>query len=110
MYSTLFPVKGNNIVSKVKFVEEYSFTETKGGFTTVVHYTPTRRAGNVYINPTQYFAMVPLYVWEFYDGGSKPVQQWLHQRKGRKLSAAAIREFRQLVEKLMESDPGKQDV
>jgi len=53
--------------------------------------------GNVFINDTQYFANVPLTVWEFYIGGYQPAQKWLKDRKGRELNFEDILHYQKII-------------
>jgi predicted helicase len=100
---TKYPVDGNNVVSKVKFVEEYTYTETKGNTFVVTDYTPSEPMGNVYINDTQYFAMVPKRAWDFYIGGYQPAQKWLKDRKDRELSFDDIVHYQRIIVALAET-------
>lgn len=51
----------------------------------------------LYINPAQYFAPVPLEVWEYPIGGYRPAEKWLKDRKGRLLSLEEIRTYCRIV-------------
>ncbi len=49
--------------------------------------------GRVYINPNQYFHLVPPEVWTYQIGGYQVLQKWLKDRKGRELSLEDIRHY-----------------
>ena len=80
-YITQYPVGGDNIVEKPKFVN-----------------------GKVYINDTQYFEGVPEVAWNFYIGGYQPAQKWLKDRKGRKLEFDDILHYQKIIVALTETD------
>jgi predicted helicase len=80
-YITQYPEDGDNIVVK-----------------------PTYKEGNVYINPTQYFANVPEVAWNFYIGGYQPAQKWLKDRKDRELSYEDILHYQKIIVALTETD------
>jgi len=77
---TTFPIQGNNAVKDVRFIE-----------------------GRALINDTQYFEGVPPSVWNFYIGGSCPVQKYLKDRKGRVLSSEEILHYKKIVAVLRET-------
>lgn len=74
--STTFPTAGNNLVMAgyPKYEQRY-----------------------VYINPTQYFGVIPQDVWEFHIGGYQVCEKWLKDRRLRNLSAADILHYRKVV-------------
>lgn len=92
---TQYPVDGDNVVTKPKFVAVTSSAEQSGAY---------REAGNVFINETQYFANVPLVAWNFYIGGYQPAQKWLKDRKDRELSYEDIRHYQKIIVALTETD------
>ncbi len=51
----------------------------------------------VYINATQYFAPVPLEVWEYTIGGYQVCEKWLKDRRERQLSLDEIRTYCRVV-------------
>jgi hypothetical protein len=51
----------------------------------------------VYINKTQYFAPVPLELWEYQIGGYQVLEKWLKDRRGRRLSLDEIKTYCQVV-------------
>ena len=90
-YLTQYPVNGDNVVGKPKYVPIPKDEETG-----VLQ-------GNVYINDTQYFAKVPQVAWEFYIGGYQPAQKWLKDRKGRKLEFEDIHHYQKIIVALTET-------
>ncbi|MCD6518394.1 MAG: N-6 DNA methylase [Anaerolineae bacterium] len=56
-----------------------------------------RQAERVYINPTQYFAPVPLEVWEYTIGGYQVAKKWLKDRRGRLLTLDEIRTYCRII-------------
>ncbi len=86
-YITQYPIDGNNVVSKPRFVST----------------SPDDR-GKVYINDTQYFDNVPEVAWNFYIGGYQPAQKWLKDRKERKLEFEDILHYQKIIVALSETD------
>lgn len=78
---TTYPVDGENEVTK-----------------------PAYKNGKVYINKEQYFDGVTELAWNFYIGGYQPLQKWLKDRKGRKLSDEDIVHYQKIVVALTETD------
>lgn len=71
---------------------DYRVAKTKGqGFL----YKPEEEC--VYINKTQYFAPVPLPVWEYQIGGYQVCEKWLKDRKERRLELEDIRTYCHIV-------------
>ena len=91
-YITQYPVDGDNVVGKPRYVPIPKNEETG-----VLQ-------GNVYINDTQYFANVPLTAWKFYIGGYQPAQKWLKDRKNRKLAFDDILHYQKIIVALTETD------
>lgn len=60
-------------------------------------------AGNVWINPRQYFGGVPEEVWNFKIGGYQVCEKWLKDRKGRVLSGEDIRHYQRVVVALQQT-------
>lgn len=83
-------------------VEKYITQYPEDGDNVVVK--PTYKDGNVYINPTQYFANVPEVAWNFYIGGYQPAQKWLKDRKDRELSYEDILHYQKIIVALSETD------
>lgn len=78
---TSFPVEGENEVVK-----------------------PAYKDGKVYINKTQYFDGVTELAWNFFIGGYQPMQKWLKDRKGKKLTAEEIIHYQKIAVALTETD------
>lgn len=76
---TEYPVAGDNVVGKIKFVPDDDTT------------------GKVYINNSQYFDNVPVLVWEFFIGGYQPAQKWLKDRKDRVLTRHDVRHYGRII-------------
>lgn len=79
---TLYPINGDNVVTKKASYED----------------------GKVWINKTQYFDGVPQVAWEFYIGGYQPAQKWLKDRKDCVLSAEEIAHYQKIIVALTETD------
>jgi len=58
---------------------------------------PRLADGRMYINDLQYFEGVDDSVWEHTIGGSRIVEKWLKERRGRTLSFADIKQVHQIV-------------
>ncbi len=78
---TTYPVDGENEVTK-----------------------PAYKNGKVYINKEQYFDGVSELACNFYICGYQPLQKWLKDRKGRKLSDEDIVHYQKIVVALTETD------
>jgi len=76
-----FEGQGDNRVAKSK----------REGF----QYHPRQK--RVYINRAQYFAPVPLEVWEYAIGGYQVAMKWLKDRRGRRLTLEEIRTYCRIV-------------
>ena len=87
-YITQYPIDGNNVVGKIRFVASQR----------------TDEKGSVYINETQYFDNVPETSWNFYIGGYQPAQKWLKDRKDRKLEFDDILHYQKIIVALTETD------
>jgi len=77
---TSFPISGSNVVEHVYFTN-----------------------GKVCINGSQYFENVSVSVWNFFIGGSCPMQKYLKDRKGRVLSLAEIQHYQKIAAVLQET-------
>ena len=91
-YITQYPIDGDNVVGKPKYVPIPKNEETG-----VLQ-------GNVFINDSQYFANVPLTAWKFYIGGYQPAQKWLKDRRGRTLEFDDILHYQKIIVALSETD------
>lgn len=99
-YITQYPIDGNNVVGKPRFViandsEAIPTNETASCLAVT---------GSVYINDTQYFSNVPEVAWNFYIGGYQPAQKWLKDRKDRKLEFDDILHYQKIIVALSETD------
>lgn len=86
-YITQYPIDGDNVVDKPKYVN-----------------------GKVLINETQYFDSVPEIAWNFYIGGYQPAQKWLKDRKGRTLEFDDILHYQKIIVALNETDRLMKDI
>lgn len=100
-YITQYPVDGNNIVDKIRFVP-YIYANEIPDENGEFHYPDY--LGTVYINDTQYFKDVPTSAWEFYIGGYQPAQKWLKDRRGRELGFEDILHYQKIIVALSETD------
>ncbi|MFB9862423.1 type ISP restriction/modification enzyme [Rufibacter immobilis] len=91
---TQYPIGGDNVVTKIRFEENYEVLG-KGGSVSMVN--PVYPMGRVYINDTQFFQQVPQQAWEFYIGGYQPAQKWLKDRKGRTLEFDDILHYQRII-------------
>lgn len=91
-YITQYPIDGDNVVGKPKYVPIPKNEETG-----VLQ-------GNVFINDSQYFANVPLTAWKFYIGGYQPAQKWLKDRQERTLEFDDILHYQKIIVALSETD------
>jgi len=55
------------------------------------------REERIYINKTQYFAPVPLELWEYQIGGYQVLEKWLKDRRDRQLSLEEIKIYCRVV-------------
>ncbi len=83
-YITQYPIDGDNVVTKPKYVSNGLL-------------------GKVFINDTQYFDNVPEVAWNFYIGGYQPAQKWLKDRKGRTLEFDDILHYQKIIVALTET-------
>lgn len=56
-----------------------------------------------YINENQYFAPIPLELWEYQIGGYQVLRKWLKDRKERRLSSDGIRTYCRIVTALQKT-------
>ncbi|TMS41321.1 MAG: hypothetical protein FGO69_08685 [Methanobacterium sp.] len=78
----LFPVKGDNLVNKIKY---------------------DKNSSNLFINKTQYFKNVPETIWKYEIGDYKVIDKWLKYRKGRNLDYSEINHIQKVLRALNES-------
>jgi len=96
-YITQYPIDGDNVVVKPRFINSPPEKEGCPPLADGV-------VGKVYINETQYFDNVPEIAWNFYIGGYQPAQKWLKDRKGRKLEFEDISHYQKIIVALSETD------
>ena len=99
-FITQYPIDGDNVVSKVRFEENYEIIDGDK----ITHIDPVYPMGRVYINEHQFFQQVPKIAWEFYIGGYQPAQKWLKDRKERKLDYEDILHYQKIIVALSETD------
>ncbi len=85
--SAKYPVKGDDVVEKVKYTEPGQGDDD----------------GRVWINEKQYFKGIPREVWEFHVGGYRICEKWLKDRKGRVLSYDDLTHYQRIVSALAET-------
>ena len=103
---TSFPVKGDNVVEKVRYEAPTGARGTGVSPVSEANHGQDGRAtkkGRVWINKTQYVEGVPPEVWEFHVGGYQVCQKWLKDRKGRTLSFDDIQHYEHIVAALNET-------
>ncbi len=84
-----FEVAGSNEVTTVRY------EETPLGERNVLDANAPE--GRVWINDTQYFAHVPLRVWDHYVGAYQPARLWLQKRVGRRLDFDDVKWYLRIV-------------
>ena len=84
-----FEVAGSNEVITVRY------EETPLGERNVLDANTPE--GRVWINDTQYFAHVPLRVWDHYVGAYQPARLWLQKRVGRTLDFDDVKWYLRIV-------------
>jgi predicted helicase len=99
-FITQYPIDGDNVVSKVRFEENYEIIDGDK----ITQIDPVYPMGRVYINEHQFFQQVPKVAWEFYIGGYQPSQKWLKDRKERKLDYEDILHYQKIIVALSETD------
>jgi len=97
-YITQYPIDGDNVVSKPRFVTSSAVEKH------VTSSAVEKSHGKVYINDTQYFDNVPQVARKFFIGGYQPAQKWLKDRKGRKLEFDDILHYQKIIMALSETD------
>lgn len=97
---TQYPIDGDNVVSKIRFEENYQIVDGDS----IKYIDPMYEMGRVYINDKQYFQMVPKVAWNFYIGGYQPAQKWLKDRKERTLEFDDILHYQKIIVALFETN------
>ena len=69
-----FEGEGDGVVSRVRYVD-----------------------GQIWINPTQCFADVPVEVWEYEVGAYQVCEKWLRDRRGEVLTYEMVRQYRAIL-------------
>jgi predicted helicase len=98
-FNTQYPIGGDNLVTDIRFEENYELVDGD----TTTHVTSLIPIGRVYINGSQFFQAVPRLAWEFYIGGYQPAQKWLKDRKGRTLQFEDILHYQKIIVALSET-------
>ena len=88
-FTTEFPVKGSNVVERVA-------------------YTPENQ--RVWISAQQYFGAVPQTIWESRIGGYQVCEQWLSDRKGRKLTYDDVQHWQRIVVAIKETKRLREEI
>jgi hypothetical protein len=101
-YITQYPIGGDNVVVKPRFVNNGIANESEA-ITNKETASFLAVTGKVYINETQYFDNVPQIAWYFYIGGYQPAQKWLKDRKGRTLEFDDILHYQKIIVALTET-------
>ncbi len=91
-----FEVAGSNEVTAVRY------EETPLGERNVLDANAPE--GRVWINDTQYFAHVPLRVWDHYVGAYQPARLWLQKRVGRTLDFDDVRWYLRMVATIADAE------
>lgn len=79
-FITRYPVAGDHLVTDLKYENE-----------------------KVFINKAQYFDKVSPSIWNSFIGEYRPAQQWLNDRKGRKLDFDDIHHYQKIIVALSET-------
>ena len=87
----MFPRRRDSEVVRVRYAPPGQNAEGK--------FTP----GRVYVNITQYFEGISPEVWEFRVGGYQVLEQWLKDRRGRKLTFDDLMHYQKVVAALKET-------
>jgi len=105
-YITQYPIDGDNVVVKPRFVPSPLSISPQGEKVSLLEegLREVNVLGKVYINDTQYFDNVPEIAWNFYIGGYQPAQKWLKDRKERKLEFDDILHYQRIIVALSETD------
>ncbi|MBM3455036.1 MAG: DNA methyltransferase [Bacteroidetes bacterium] len=96
---TEYPIAGDNIISKIRFEENYEMINGDG----ISMINPVYPMGRVYINEKQFFQGVPKASWEFFIGGYQPAQKWLKDKKDCKLDFNDIIFYQKIIVALFET-------
>ena len=86
-------------ISEQDFVTTYSISRPKdNNLCTLRRFEPTGNGqGRVWINEQQYFDHVPVQAWQTVVAGYQPLDRWLKDRKGKKLSSDEIERYQKII-------------
>jgi predicted helicase len=107
-YITQYPIDGDNVVTKPRFVILNNSEESQNKEMLPVGQHDNK--GKVFINDTQYFDNVPQIAWDFFIGGYQPAQKWLKDRKDRKLEFDDILHYQKIIVALSETHRLMQEI
>ena len=86
-------------ISDQDFTTTYSISRPKdNNLCTLRRFEPTGGGqGRVWINEQQYFDHVPVQAWQMVVAGYQPLDRWLKDRKGKKLSNDEIEHYQKII-------------
>lgn len=84
-------------IEKKDFITQYSVTEGDDIVTKKEFEETSDGLGRVWINKYRYFDNVPIAAWDLVISGYKPLEKWLKDRNGKKLSGEEIRHYQKTV-------------
>jgi predicted helicase len=86
-------------ISDQDFTTTYSISRPKdNNLCTLRRFEPTGDGqGRVWINEQQYFDHVPVQAWQMVVAGYQPLDRWLKDRKGKKLSSDEIEHYQKII-------------
>ncbi len=86
-------------ISDQDFTTTYSISRPKdNNLCTLRRFEPTGDGqGRVWINEQQYFDHVPVQAWQMVVAGYQPLDRWLKDRKGKKLSSDEIEHYQKMI-------------
>ena len=86
-------------ISDQDFTTTYSISRPKdNNLCTLRRFEPTGGGqGRVWINEQQYFDHVPVQAWQMVVAGYQPLDRWLKDRKGKKLSSDEIEHYQKMI-------------
>jgi predicted helicase len=86
-------------ISDQDFTTTYSISRPKdNNLCTLRRFEPTGGGqGRVWINEQQYFEHVPVQAWQMVVAGYQPLDRWLKDRKGKKLSSDEIEHYQKII-------------
>jgi len=86
-------------ISDQDFTTTYSISRPKdNNLCTLRRFEPTGGGqGRVWINEQQYFDYVPVQAWQMVVADYQPLDRWLKDRKGKKLSNDEIEHYQKII-------------